>query len=193
MSSVAERRSTHPAPVSRMPVGWRIFGGIRSALLSIAAVIGAVCIVAFVAALAFGVRPVAVISGSMEPGIPVGSMAFIREVPAGEMHVGEVVTVERPRDLGLVTHRLVSTTEREPGVYEYVLRGDANDSDDPQPYVVETVGRYLGHAILLGYLTIVLQSANGLLVAGGIALFLIAIFVLDPARIFAARRGAAAD
>ncbi|MDD7928349.1 signal peptidase I [Microbacterium sp. NM3R9] len=178
------RASRRPSVADRSaPLGWRVFGMLRSGILSLAAVIGAVCIVAFVAALAFNVRPVAVISGSMEPQIPVGAMVFTRTVPAGDVSPGDIVTVQRPRNLGLVTHRLVSSVEREPGVYEFVLRGDANDTDDPQPYAVSTVGQYVLHVPLLGYLTIGLQSSSGLFIAGGIALVLVALFLLDPARL----------
>ncbi len=172
-----------------MPVALRVFGALRSGVLSLAALIGALCIVAFVLALVFGLRPVVVVSGSMEPELPVGSVVFMRAVPAAEVATGDIVTVERPRNLGLVTHRVVSSTERGDGVFDLVLRGDANESDDPQPYAVSTVGQYVFHAILLGYVTMALQSSSGLLLAAGIAVGLIAIFLLDPHRISARPMG----
>ncbi|MDQ1129962.1 signal peptidase I [Microbacterium sp. SORGH_AS_0888] len=167
----------------RLPLGLRVFGAVRSGILTLAAALGVVCIVVFAIALVTGIRPVVVISGSMEPTLPVGSVVFTRPAPAGDIRAGDIVTVERPRGLGLVTHRVVSTTAQGDGVYSYVLRGDANRVDDPEPYTVSTAGRYVFHVIWLGYVTLLLQSTQGLVMAGGLALVLIALFLLDPVRI----------
>ncbi|WP_061782008.1 signal peptidase I [Microbacterium hominis] len=177
-----------PAPADgdarpRLSPGLRVYAAIRSGLLTIAALLGVVCIAVFALALITGIRPVVVISGSMEPEIPVGAVVFTQSVAAAEFVPGDIVTVERPRGLGLVTHRLVSSTDLGDGTFSFVLRGDANDVDDPQPYTVTSAGRYVFHVVALGYVTLLLQSTQGLFVAGGIALALIALFILDPARL----------
>ncbi|UIN32276.1 signal peptidase I [Microbacterium binotii] len=128
-------------------------------------------------------RPVVVISGSMAPGIPVGSVVFTQEVSARDIVVGDIVTVQRPRDLGLVTHRVVEATPVGGEGASLVLRGDANETDDPQPYEVATVGKYLFHIVGLGYITLALQSGSGWFIIGGVAVFLLGLFVLDPGRL----------
>lgn len=160
----------------------RVAGVVRSAVLTVSALLGVVCLLAFLGSLAFGVRPLVVISGSMEPTVPVGSVVFTRSVPAAEIEVGDIVTVERPRDLGLITHRVVSTTPAEGGSTDLVLRGDANTVDDPEPYSVTSAGRYVWGVPGLGHLALFLQTRGGLVVAGAAALVLLAVFVLDPAR-----------
>ncbi len=43
-----------------------------------------------------GGQALAVLSGSMEPGIPVGGMVFTRPVDPAEVTVGQVITFVRP-------------------------------------------------------------------------------------------------
>ncbi len=49
-------------------------------------------------------------TGSMSPTIPAGSVALVREIPASEIQVGDVVTVARPDALP-VTHRVTSVAD----------------------------------------------------------------------------------
>ena len=170
-----------PTRRDREPLGLHVYAIARSALLSFAALVGLACAVVFVACLALDVRPLIVASGSMEPVLPVGSMAFVKAVPASIPQPGDIVAVERPRNLGLITHRLASTRKVESGVYAYVLRGDANSSNDPEPYLVKTAGQYKFHLIWLGYLSHFVQIQTGQIIGIAIALALVAIFLLDPA------------
>ena len=79
-----------------------------------------------------GYRPVAVYSGSMEPDLAVGSLAFVERVPADEIAVGDVITFSDPYQPGrLVTHRVVETAERPEGGLAYRTKGDANLERDP--------------------------------------------------------------
>lgn len=164
-----------------LPLWLRIYAGVRSLLLTVAAIIGGLSILVFAAALIFGVRPVVVISGSMEPGLPVGSVVLIQNTPAADVSKGDIVTVERPRDLGLVTHRVVATSTDDEGHTVLQLKGDANKSIDPEPYIVDSAGRYVTHVVGLGFVTLFLQSSQGITAGVGIFIALIAIFFLDPA------------
>ena len=81
---------------------------------------------------AVGYRPVAVYSGSMEPDLAVGSLAFVQRVPSDEIDVGDVITFSDPYQPGrLVTHRVVETVERPEGGLAYRTKGDANLERDP--------------------------------------------------------------
>lgn len=181
-----------PRP-SRVHPALRMYGVLRSVVLTLGAVLGIVCILAFAVSFLFGVRPLVVISGSMEPSIPVGSVVFTAQVPASEVKEGSIVTVDRPRNLGLVTHRLVTSVEQSPGTYEFTLKGDANSKEDPEPYKVITVGKYVWHIVGLGYLAAFLQSQSGLIIAAAIGLALLAVFMLDPVRFSARQEDDAAD
>lgn len=170
----ARRPQLHPAV--------RIYAFLRSGILSLGAVVGVACIAAFAVSLLFGVRPLVVVSGSMEPTIPVGSVVFSAQVPAGELKEGSIATVERPCNLGLVTHRVVKSVEPASGVYELTLKGDANAQEDPESYTVQTAGKYVWHIVGLGYLASFLQSQDGMIFALAAGLLVLALFVLDPVR-----------
>lgn len=174
-----EKTRLHPAI--------RIYDVLRSTVLTLGATLGVASILTFGVSLLFGVRPLVVVSGSMEPTIPVGSVVFSTQAAAGDIQEGSVVTVDRPRNLGLVTHRLVKSVETEPGMYEYTLKGDANSKEDPEPYKVKTAGKYVWHVVGLGYIAEFLQSKNGTVLAVGSGMALIALFILDPVRLTSKR------
>jgi signal peptidase len=75
-------------------------------------------------------------TGSMAPTIPAGSVSIVQRVDASELEVGEVVTVDRAEQLP-VTHRITSVAEGgTPAERVITMRGDANEQDDPHPYIV---------------------------------------------------------
>lgn len=166
-----------------VPWPWRVYGWLRSSILTAAAALGAVCILVFGASLALGLTPLVVISGSMEPTIPVGSVVLTRIVKATEIVPGEVVTTDRSRERGLVTHRVVSVTPMTAGTVQLVLRGDANSVDDPEPYLVSEVGRYVAHVPALGGFAMQLRTPSGIAFAVSGLLFLAMFFVLDPVKL----------
>lgn len=111
---------------------------LREGLLNVAAVGGAICILMTIAAVAFGITLIMFKTGSMDPAIPAGSVAVVKEVPAAEAQAGDVVTVERPGLLP-VTHRVVDVESSGDGLTVLRLKGDANEVEDPEPYSVKTV------------------------------------------------------
>ncbi len=152
---------------------------IRSAILTLAALIGAFCILVFGISLVFGLKPQIVVSGSMEPTIPTGSLLMAQEVSAAEIEVGDIVTVQRPGDAGLVTHR-VTSIEQQYKNWEITMRGDANAADDPQPYSVRVVGKVVATIPGAGYLAGVFRTPFGIT---GIVVFGLAVvtaFLWNP-------------
>lgn len=101
-----------------------------------------------------GWRGIVVLSGSMEPALPVGGVAFAAPADAGEVEVGDVITFHHPDGGPIdVTHRVVRVV-REDGAVSFRTKGDANDEVDS--WVVEPsalVGRvrldlpYVGHLV----------------------------------------------
>src|SRR5690625_3648032 len=109
-------------------------------ILSLLAIAGGICILLVVVGLTMNISIMMFRTGSMEPTIPAGSIALVREIPATEMNEGDVVTVDRGNDLLPVTHRVTEITDvdESTGAVTFVMRGDANDTDDPEPYTTET-------------------------------------------------------
>ncbi|MBW0252649.1 signal peptidase I [Cellulomonas sp. PS-H5] len=182
--------ATHRAETSaRTGAGDRAVAGIRftqRAVLNVAAVLGTISIVVSVLCLLFGIRPAVVISGSMEPGIPVGSLTVSRTVPAEQVQVGDVVTVPRVNADGLVTHRVVATTPADDGRSTVLeLQGDANRDPDLLPYVVTEVGHVLTTVPGVGTLVQLLQQNVVAVVAG---LLVVTVLVTAPVDRLGGRR-----
>lgn len=92
---------------------------------------------AVLAAIAYGVlmlagyRPVVVYTGSMEPNLRVGSLAFLQKTPSSTLQKGDLITFTDPYQPGrLVTHRITQTIERPEG-RAYRTKGDGNSARDP--------------------------------------------------------------
>ncbi|HYQ76756.1 signal peptidase I [Cellulomonas sp.] len=146
--------------------GGRAARGLQQGVLDVAAVLGALSILAAVACLALGVRPAVVVSGSMAPGIPVGALTVARTVPAEQVAVGDVVTVPRTTGAGLVTHRVVEAAPAGDGRSTVLrLQGDANAEPDALPYTVTEVGQVLGSVPGVGYAVSWMQQHLLLVVA----------------------------
>lgn len=130
-------------------------------------------LVALVAAMG-GVRPAVVSSGSMAPQIPVGALLLTRTVPTASVQVGDVVTVEKPRGNGLVTHRVVETDPAVDGQVRLVLKGDANYHPDATPVTAEDVALVVLVVPVVGHAVLTLQDnllpVVLLLVVGGVLL-----------------------
>lgn len=71
-----------------------------------------------------------VLTGSMEPAVPAGSLAIVVPVHADEVAVGDVITFTHPlRPSAYVTHRVVAI-ENGPTGRVFVTKGDANALPD---------------------------------------------------------------
>lgn len=120
-----------------------VLGWIGESLLTIASIGGVLCILLVIAAVVFKVSIMMFATGSMTPTIPAGSIAVVREIPAAEAKVGDVTTIMREKLLP-ITHRITSITPSDtPGNMLITMRGDANPSDDPEPYDVATVRKVI--------------------------------------------------
>ncbi|WOF23719.1 signal peptidase I [Microbacterium betulae] len=142
-------------------------GVVGDALLTLAAIAGAACIVLVLLAHLLDVSLILFRTGSMEPTIPTGSVAVVQRVAADELSVGDVVTVDR-EGLLPITHRITSVEGSESADERVItMRGDANEQDDPHPYAVSSarivlfsvpalapVIASLGDPLVLGGLTV---------------------------------------
>lgn len=123
-----------PVPAAE-PRRRRIAVFLRVSALNLAAGGGAVCIVAVICALLFDITLILFKTGSMSPAIPAGSIAVVRVIPAGEVTIGDVLTVDRPGRLP-ITHRVQSVQTAPNGHREITMKGDANPTADPAPYII---------------------------------------------------------
>ena len=129
------------------------------ALVVITAALGVVSVVLAIVCVAAGSRPMVFRSGSMSPAIPAGSLALTRSVPAADVSVGDVVTVQTATG-ARVTHR-VFALDRHDGVAMLQLKGDANRAADSAIYPVRDVQRTWFSMPYAGSVVILLSSPLG--------------------------------
>lgn len=78
----------------------------------------------------YGMQTFVVLTGSMNPSIPQGSVVYTKAKP--EYSIGDVVTYNQENVV--VTHRVVDVTSE-----GYITQGDANDSHDSRVVAREDV------------------------------------------------------
>lgn len=81
-----------------------------------------------------GGRPYTVLTGSMRPDYPPGTLIVVRPRPAEQIGVGDVITYQlRSGEPAVVTHRVVEVTRNEQGELRFVTKGDDNNVVDEPP------------------------------------------------------------
>lgn len=171
--------ATAPAPEERVSV-WRMLGaGISWVLLLIVAVLA---IVVVVVPAVTGSHPYTVLTGSMEPQYPPGTLVVVRDVDPAEIAIGDVITFQlRSGEPQVVTHRVVGVQLAVDGETTFVTQGDANNTADLDPVrAVQVVGRLWYAVPYIGWINNVVTGpvrawaiplAAGGLFAYGVVLF----------------------
>jgi signal peptidase I len=139
----------------------------------IALVLAVVLFVAMVIPSLLGYKRYVIVSGSMEPTIPVGSVVYDEVVPVEVLEVGDIITFVPPAEYGLddpVTHRIAAITTTPDGLREFRTKGDANETIDPWAFYLDgpDQARVVRHVEYVGYFYIFLSQR-------WVQLFLIAI------------------
>ncbi|MDH6676516.1 signal peptidase [Rhodococcus sp. LBL1] len=139
----------------------------REVALTVGAIAGLICIVATVAALLFDVKPLIFRSGSMSPEITTGSLALAHTVPAGNLAVGDVVSVENAQGTR-ITHRVYEIQPQDDDAVIATLKGDANAEPDVEPYSITEADRVFWSAGGLGYVAAWLSSSTAIFLGGAL-------------------------
>lgn len=135
-------------------MGLKIYSIIQNILIGIALLL----LLTFISmSIIFKIKPCVIISGSMEPHIPVGSLSFI---DCKEKHpdIGDVVSYQMNEIP--VTHRVIA--KKGGG---YITKGDANEVKDfgiiSQDRII---GTYIFNIPKVGYAVEYMKSARGIAV-----------------------------
>ncbi|MGA5701104.1 signal peptidase I [Peterkaempfera bronchialis] len=164
-------RGPRSAPAGRA----RVLRTAGHALLLLAATAaGALALALTLLPLAVHGSVLTVLTGSMAPTIPPGSVVVDRPVPPELIRTGDIVTFRAGRSPGggeqLVTHRVVAVHSSRVGL-SFTTKGDANRVDDPGRRDASDVrGRVWFHLPQVGLWRQRLLSRAGALVVGGLAL-----------------------
>lgn len=114
-------------------------------------------------------------SGSMEPTIQTGSIAFVKPVEQKEIKKGDVITFLSPKDQKLTILHRVYKIKNTKNVLSFETKGDNNNAEDNwEVPAVNLQGRYLFSIPLLGHIAALMKKPLGFILMIGVpALFLI--------------------
>ena len=182
----SSRRAAHRAgaPSSPAPSDVRGTTGWRSVLhaLTLGVVTGAVLLLAALAIVlvvlpkATGSVPLTVLTTSMEPTLPPGTLVVVRPTPLDEIEVGDVVTYQiAPGEPAVVSHRVVAVTAAADGSRRFITQGDANAVPDGRPVEDAQVRGVVWYSVPgLGFVNQLVNGSRGWLVptvAGALILY----------------------
>lgn len=144
------------------------------ALVFLAAVLSAITVVVVIPRATQGAA-MTVLTGSMTPDIPVGSVVLVRPVDPETLEVGDVATYQKKEgEDTFITHRIVEIdTSTTPTTY--IFKGDANRGPDLEPIVPKRIhGEVWFHVPYLGTIRDGLAGKGGftlvaMLLLGGYA------------------------
>lgn len=134
-----------------MTLGLRLAGhALTGAILLLAAAVALLTI----GPRLLGYQALPVLTGSMAPAIPTGSLIVVTKVAASDVGVGDIITFHHPqRPQDYVTHRVVAV-EESPAGRALTTKGDANAQPDAWKVVANESGYryafgipYIGGAI----------------------------------------------
>jgi signal peptidase len=149
--------------------GGRAIGKLISAIGTIILIVALVACLGLSVPRFAGIEQYVVISGSMEPAIPVGSMVYSAQTDPATLETGDII-VFYSSEAGStpVTHRVV---ENHVADGEIITKGDANAQNDMSPVIYANVlGKLVLHVPMLGYIAAPLGTMMGKIAMGCVIL-----------------------
>jgi signal peptidase len=105
-----------------------------AAMAVVLVVILAIAAAAIVLPAATGSTALTVLTSSMEPNLPPGTLIVVRPTDAEDIHPGDIVTYQlRSNEPEVVTHRVIQRTALADGQLLFITQGDANPAPDDAP------------------------------------------------------------
>lgn len=105
-----------------------------------------------------------VLSGSMEPAIPVGSLLYVRSGDPEQVEDEDIIAFYGSlEDSGIITHRVVKNNVVSG---TFTTKGDANDKEDPMPVSYDNyIGRVTLSVPYVGRVLTIMTSLEGKIAA----------------------------
>ncbi|MFE3289509.1 signal peptidase I [Rhodococcus sp. NPDC059234] len=124
-----------------------------------------------------GATPYTVLTGSMRPTYPPGTLIVVKPQDPLTLGVGDAITFQKESgNPEVVTHRIIESRQNSKGERSFVTQGDANPSRDMNPVVPEQVRGKVWYSVpYLGYVNSVITGQQRALmvtvVVGGLFLY----------------------
>jgi signal peptidase len=106
--------------------------------------------------------PLTVLTSSMEPSLPPGTLVIVQPVEPADIRIGDAVTYQiRSGEPEVITHRVIAITQGVDGSLAFTLQGDNNASPDADPVQeVQVQGRVWYSVPYLGWVNSTVNGEN---------------------------------
>ena len=122
-----------------------------------------------------GATPYTVLTGSMRPGMPPGSLVVVRPVAPEQLRIGDAITYQlRSGEPDVVTHRVISVSTTFNGERLFSTQGDANPTPDDKPVIAGQIRGVVWYSLpMLGYVNTWLTGEQHIWAVGATAVLLL--------------------
>jgi signal peptidase len=135
--SQGTRRRRTAGSITTTVLAWLVIAAVTVALL-----------VAVALPRVMGATPYTVLTGSMRPTMPPGTLVVVDPVDIDDLRVGDVITYQlRSGEPAVVTHRVTSVSSTLAGERTVQTQGDANPVADALPVTAQQVRGKVSYAI----------------------------------------------
>lgn len=136
----------------------------------------ALAVIVIVIPQAAGATPLTVLTSSMEPSLPPGTLIVVRPVDADTLAIGDVATYQiRSGEPAVITHRISGITSTSSGEREFEFTGDNNGSADTDAVVPEQIQGKVWYSVpLVGFANNAVNGENRAWIIPGAAALLLA-------------------
>jgi signal peptidase len=140
-----------------------------------AVVLGLVAVIVIIPKI-LGATPLTILTSSMEPGLPPGTLVVVEPVAPENIVVGDVITYQiESGQAAVVTHRVTEVVSSTVGEPTYILQGDNNAEADPPVTAAQIQGRLVYSLPWVGNLSSILNGPARAtilpILAGGMVLY----------------------
>ncbi|QOD44846.1 signal peptidase I [Clavibacter zhangzhiyongii] len=142
-----------------------------------------------------GSVPLTILTQSMEPRLPPGTLIVVRPVDTDDLQVGDVATYQiRSGEPAVITHRITAIASESDGTRSFTFKGDNNAEPDSKPVTAAQIQGEVWYSVpLVGWAN---QAVNGqargwIIPAAAVALLLYAAVTIVTGAVQARRKRAA--
>ncbi|HEY9498268.1 MAG TPA: signal peptidase I [Terrimesophilobacter sp.] len=139
---------------------WRYLGvGVSAGMLALVALIA---VMAIVLPAATGSVPMTILTGSMTPTYPPGTLIIVQPVDPTNLRIGDPITYQiESGKPAVVTHRIIAVTSGSDGSRTFTTQGDANSAADENPVLpVQVRGKVWYSIPYLGWVNTVVNGES---------------------------------
>ncbi len=131
-----------PSVAGSSVAGWKAV--VRAVMLGLSTglllLVAGLAVVLIVVPKATGSTPLTVLTQSMDPTLPPGTLLVVRPTPVEDIRIGDVVTYQiSSGQPAVISHRVVSVASSSDGSRTFTLKGDNNALADPAPVTAAQV------------------------------------------------------